>query len=319
MPQKTWQEIEKIGRLLYDGLKECRLCPRQCGVNRLKGKLGFCRAGAAAKVARSVPHMGEEPPISGTRGAGTIFFSHCHMACIYCQNYQISHLHHGREVSVEELAGLMWKLAQRGCHNIEWVSVTHFLPHAVLALAECMKNGLDLPVVMNSGGYESEDTLRLLEGIVDIYLPDAKYGNRRYGVNFSKAPDYPAINRTALNEMIRQIGAELVMDSSGIARQGIIIRHLVLPGCTEDSKDILEYIAFRYGGNVHVSLMSQYFPAFRAKEDAMLGRHLLPQEYEDVLKFAEICGLSNGWFQSHEPLKKDYYPDFLDNSIAVML
>lgn len=319
MPRKTWQEIEEMGRLLHDGLKECRLCPRQCGVNRLKGELGFCRAGAVAKVARSIPHMGEEPPISGKRGAGTIFFSHCHMACIYCQNYQISHLNYGQEVSIEELAGLMLQLAQKGCHNIEWVSVTHFLPHALLALAKCRKDGLNLPIVMNSGGYEFEDTLRLLEGIVDIYLPDAKYGNSEYGLQFSRAPDYLAINRATLDEMTRQVGTELVTDSSGIARQGIIIRHLVLPGCAEDSKDVLERIAFRYGGNVPISLMSQYFPAFRAKGHAMLGRHLLSKEYDDVLKFAEICGLANGWFQSPEPLKKDYYPDFLDNSLNVML
>lgn len=319
MPQKTWQEIQEIGRLLYDGLKECRLCPRQCGVNRLKGELGFCRAGAVAKVARVVPHMGEEPPLSGTHGAGTIFFSHCHMACVYCQNYQISHLHYGRDIDIQELAGLMWELAQKGCHNIEWVSVTHFLPQALLALAECRKNGLDLPLVMNSGGYELEDTLRLLKGIVDIYLPDAKYGNSKFGLQFSKVPNYPAINRAALKEMIRQVGAKLLIDSSGIARQGIIIRHLVLPGCIEDSKDILEYIALHYGGDVPISLMSQYFPAFRAKEHAMLGRHLLPKEYDEVLKFVELCGLTNGWVQDSEPLKKDYYPDFLDNSVTVML
>jgi putative pyruvate formate lyase activating enzyme len=319
MPQKTWQEIEEIGQLLYDGLKECRLCPRRCGVNRLKGEVGFCRAGAVAKVARGVPHMGEEPPLSGQKGAGTIFFSHCHMACIYCQNYQISHLHYGKEVSIEELAQLMWDLAQKGCHNIEWVSVTHFLPQTLLALARCVRNGLNLPIVMNSGGYELPDTLKLLEGIVDIYLPDAKYENSKYGLQFSRAPNYSAINQAAIAEMIRQVGTELVLDSSGIARRGIIIRHLVLPGCAQDSKAILKRIAFCHGTNVHISLMSQYFPAFRAKGDETLGRYLLQEEYEEVIRFAESCGLENGWMQPYEPLQEEYYPDFLDNSVTVMV
>lgn len=319
MPRKSWQEIEEIGWTLYSSLKECRLCPRQCGVNRLRGELGFCKAGAVAKVARSVPHMGEEPPLSGTRGAGTIFFSHCHMACIYCQNYQISQQHYGKEISVEELAQLMENLAQKGCHNIEWVSVTHFLPHALLALSECMKKGINLPIVMNSGGYESKNTLMMLDGIVDIYLPDAKYASKRLGLQFSKAPNYPEVNRIAIDEMTRQVGTGLVLDHKGIAQRGIIIRHLALPGCVEDSKDVLEGIAFRYGTDVHLSLMSQYFPTFNAKGHEILGRYLTPNEYNAVIEFAETCGLGNGWFQPSEPLEEDYYPDFLDNSVTVML
>ena len=302
---------------LKSRLDSCSLCPRRCGVNRLLGEKGFCRTGLTVKVARAVPHMGEEPVISGVNGAGTIFFTGCHLACIYCQNHQISQGGLGRPVTTEGLALIMLELKNKGCHNIEWVSATHVLPQAVEALALAVQKGLDLPVVLNSGGYENPETIALLDGIVDIYMPDAKYALDDVGRELSGVRDYPYWNKLAVDEMVRQVGLGINSERD-IARKGIIVRHLVLPGYTRNSEEVLNWLIARYGQELNLSLMSQFFPAHRAKGHALLSRGFKSEEYEAVADYAIGLGFENGWMQDPAPVEPKDYPDFNDSLIRFM-
>lgn len=286
--------------LARERLVACNLCPRECGVNRLKGELGYCRSGALAKVASWNVHRGEEPPISGERGSGTIFFSNCTARCLFCQNYPISQLGVGREVTAERLAGMMLELQDLGCHNINLVTPTHFVPQFLAALEVAVSRGLCLPILYNTSGYDRVETLRLLEGIVDIYLPDSKYTDDEVARRISGFVDYVRHNRAALLEMQRQVGSDLILDGEGIAKRGMIVRHLVLPGGLSQTPDVLRWIAENLSRRVHVSLMSQYFPAHKAVGDAELGRRLLPEEYAAALQAFEEVGLENGWQQPLE-------------------
>jgi putative pyruvate formate lyase activating enzyme len=282
-------------------LKACTLCPRRCGVNRLGGEVGFCRAGARPVVASWNVHPWEEPPISGRRGSGTIFFTYCTAHCLFCQNYPISQLGVGRAVSVERLAEMMLELQKWGCHNINFVTPTHFVPQILAALERAIGGGLRLPLVYNSSGYETVEVLRLLDGVVDIYLPDAKYADDETARRLSRFPAYVSANQAALREMFRQVGEELILDEEGLARRGMIIRHLVLPGGLAGTAEVLRWIAAELSPRLHVSVMAQYFPAHRAVGHPLLGRKITAGEYEAALEALEAAGLSNAFVQQQEP------------------
>ncbi len=280
-------------------LEACNLCPRRCGVNRIKGETGFCRAGATVKVASHVRHTGEEPPISGTRGSGTIFFSHCNMACVYCQNFPISQLGHGNEVTVEGLAGMMLSLEADGAHNINLVTPAHYLTGTVEAIFESRDRGMMIPVVYNSSGYESIETIRMLEGLVQVYLPDMRYSTSESAARYSNAPDYPHHNRLAVRAMLEQVGHLETDDGTldGIAERGLIIRHLIIPSLLLETRDILAFIARELSPRTVVSLMSQYFPAGPAAERPEINRRIRDSERECAVGLLAEYGLENGWIQ----------------------
>ena len=281
-------------------LSACTLCPRACGVNRLLGGLGFCRSGEHPVVASWNLHRWEEPPISGARGSGTIFFSHCTGRCLFCQNYPISQLGVGNVVSIDELSNMMLELQSRGAHNINLVTPTHFVPQIIAALLRAVPKGLSLPLVYNSGGYESENTIDLLDGIVDVYLPDAKYADDEIARELSGFVDYTAHNRKALTAMYRQVGDDLLLDSHGVAVRGMIIRHLVLPEGLASTVRVMRWIAEQLSTRIHMALMDQYFPAHKALNHPILGRGITPEEYEAALSAVESAGLHNGWLQEHD-------------------
>ncbi|MFZ5562641.1 MAG: radical SAM protein [Thermodesulfobacteriota bacterium] len=300
---------------LWRRLESCDLCPRKCGANRLAGEKGFCAlSGDWVPVASFCAHRGEEPVLSGSAGSGTIFFSHCNLGCAYCQNHQISDnsADPGPSfVRIDELAQTLLVLQAMGCHNINFVTPTHVLPHIMAALEIALGRGLTLPLVYNCGGYENAEIIRLLDGIIDIYLPDFKYMDAALAGRYSSAPDYPAAAGAALKEMYRQTGSGLAIDpENGVACRGMIIRHLVLPGCTTNSLDVLEWIAAHLSPDVHLSLMSQYHPTAGAKKAGPpLDRTLRPDEYERISARAESLGFENGWFQEMES-HDVYRPDF---------
>lgn len=268
----------------------CTLCPRNCGVNRIEGKKGECGGGNKALVSSAFPHMGEEPPLTGTGGSGTIFFGHCNLKCIFCQNYEISHSGEGREVTAPELAEEMLKLQRSGCHNINLVTPTHYAHLIVAALPAAIDGGLELPLVWNCGGFESVEVIKLLDGIVDIYMPDIKYGDDRYSIKYSKAPFYFRAAKEAAKEMHRQVG-DLEIDDRGIARRGMIIRHLVMPGDIAKTEKILTFIADEISKESYVNIMDQYNPCYRAVEFPEINRRISMAEFDKVIDFAREKGL----------------------------
>ncbi|MGQ9585130.1 MAG: radical SAM protein [Anaerolineae bacterium] len=296
-------ETGELGRRVaraYGLLRGCRLCPRACGVDRLAGQKGFCGVGETVFVSSWTLHPWEEPPISGWQGSGTIFFSGCSGRCIFCQNYPISQLRHGAPVGVTRLAGMMLELQRRGAHNINLVSGTHYTPQWLAALEIAATAGLRIPVVYNSSGYESVEVLRLLEGVVDLYLPDAKYADEEVAAELSGFREYVRFNRLALKEMFRQVGPELILDREGLARRGMIVRHLVLPEGRAGTGEVFRWIAENLSTELHVSLMGQYFPAFKALEHPVLGRPVGSGEYEEAIEVVRGLGFENGWIQDAE-------------------
>jgi putative pyruvate formate lyase activating enzyme len=278
-------------------LSRCELCPHRCGARRPAGQVGICRMGAQPMVSSWNLHAWEEPPVSGTRGSGTIFFSGCTGRCRFCQNYPISQFGYGQVVSARRLAGMMLELQRRGAHNINLVTPTHFMPPILAALPHAVRGGLRLPLVYNTSGYERADTLRLLEGIVEVWLPDAKYADVKIARRLSGFRDYVAENRAALREIYRQVGDELVLDEQGLARRGMIVRHMVLPAGLAGTREVLHWIGTELSPRMHVSLMDQYFPAHQAVGDPILGRKVMPEEYEDALEAFDKAGLERGWRQ----------------------
>ncbi len=284
----------------YKLLESCRVCPRECGVNRLKNdKLGFCRSGLNPVIASVSPHHGEEPPLSGTKGSGTIFFANCNLRCVYCQNYPISQMGNGEERTPGELACQMLWVQEQGCHNLNLVTPTHFMPQILKALGIARERGFNLPVVYNTSGYDSLESLNLLDGIVDIYLPDMRYSDDKAALKYSIAPHYPEINRAAVKEMYRQVG-NLALDENGIAKWGLIIRHLILPCGLSGTEKIMKFLAEEISKDVYISLMSQYFPAYKAHEFKELSRRITAVEYEEAYQIMQKYGLENGWVQEHE-------------------
>ena len=282
--------------MFNEHLRCCKLCPRECGVNRTKKEAGFCRVYDKPVIAAVSVHPWEEPPISGSRGSGAIFFSGCTMRCIFCQNYPISQLGVGREISVEELADAMLRLQDKGVHNINLVTPTHQIPMFVNALVQAVERGLSLPVVYNSSGYERVETLQMLEGIVDIYLPDIKYAEDQAAWVCSKVRDYVYHNRATLKEMWRQVGT-LKLNREGIGVRGMLVRHLVLPEDLASSRACLEFLRTEFGPDVWISLMSQYFPAHLAVNTPPLNRKLTEEEYATAFRALMEMGFENGFIQ----------------------
>lgn len=301
--------LRERAEALWKRFSPCRLCPWQCAADRTGGERGRCLAPSQACVAKALAHHGEEPVLSGTRGAGTIFFSHCHLACCFCQNYQISQGGLGDVLSTEGLAQQMLSLQAAGCHNISLVSPTHFLPHIVDALSLAADRGLSLPLVYNSNGYESVETLQLLSGIIDLYLPDAKYGHAAMAKKYSRAGDYAAVNMAALREMFSQV-VMLAVDGEGLALRGLIIRHLVLPGNIAGTEQVLKNIKASLGTAVHISLMCQYLPVHNASRHPEINRRTTAAEYDRAVAALTELGFENGWVQEHEEIDGAFQPDF---------
>ena len=286
-------------------MRECRICPRNCGVDRLAGKKGFCKVGDELMVSSIALHHGEEPPISGHGGSGTVFLTGCNLGCVFCQNWPISHQRQGRTISVEELAAEMLELQKKGAHNINLVTPTHFSPPLMQALSFAYKEGLRLPVVYNCGGYESLQMLKLWDGIVDIYMPDMKYGDNKAAKKYSGASDYVEVNRSATLEMQRQAGT-LFIKKNGVAQRGLLIRHLVLPDKLAGTESVMEFIAGKISTETYISLMSQYFPDYKARKFPELSRRISSAEYLEAKGAMEKYGLKNGWYQNIDIDQSDF-------------
>jgi len=282
-------ELEKRVEALYSLLEECSLCPNNCGVNRLKGEKGICQVLDKPMVSSYGPHFGEERPLVGEGGSGAIFFTYCNMRCVYCQNWEISHLGEGDVISVEDLAKIMLILQMWGCHNINLVTPTHQVPFIVKAIYIAAKQGLNLPIVYNCGGYESLEVLKLLEGIVDIYMPDIKYMDDQTALKLSKIKGYSQVVKQAVKEMHRQVG-DLVIEG-GIAKRGLLVRHLVLPGGLSQTEDVVKFIAEEISRKTYFNLMDQYRPCGDAWKYPPLDRKLIKEEWEEALKVVEKYGL----------------------------
>jgi putative pyruvate formate lyase activating enzyme len=279
--------IEKTSALM----EICHLCPRECGVNRLEGEKGYCRTGRNARIASYNTHFGEEAPLVGRRGSGTIFLSSCNLLCSFCQNYEISHLNEGVEVEPAQMAAMMIQLAERGCHNINFVTPTHAIVPILEALGLAIEQGLNVPLVYNSGGYESIETLTLLDGIFDIYMPDFKFWDDRWGERFCNAPDYGEMAKAAIREMHRQVG-DLRVDDEGIAVRGLLIRHLVMPNDVAGTDRVMDFLAREISSDTYVNVMDQYRPCGNADSDALINRRLTSQEFREAVDAAKKAGLS---------------------------
>jgi len=287
-------ELQQRIRVLKEFLKECRLCPRECGVNRLNGETGVCHAGLESMVSSAFPHFGEEPPLVGNHGSGTIFLTHCNLLCIFCQNYDISHLGNGEPVTSSDMARVMVRLQEMGCHNINFVTPTHYAPQIIASLPEAIEKGLRLPIVYNCSGYESIEVIRLLEGVVDIYMPDVKYMDGKHSKQFSNAPDYPEVIQGVLKEMHRQVG-DLTTNPEGVAERGLLIRHLVMPYGVASSEAVLKFIAEEISVDSYVNLMDQYRPEYRAHEFPEINRRITQREYQEATQWAKRYQLYRGF------------------------
>ncbi|MCP4716297.1 MAG: radical SAM protein [Deltaproteobacteria bacterium] len=302
-------ELHRRAEQLKTLFSPCRLCPWGCGVNRPADERGHCRASSRLQVARALPHFGEEPAISGCRGSGTIFFSNCNLRCCYCQNFQISQNARGESITVDDLSRMMLNLQHRGCHNINLVSASHFLPLIIQALCKATAEGLTLPLVYNSNGYEDVRVLQLLRGIIDIYLPDAKYSTAEKAERYSGAPNYPEINDAALQEMFQQVGY-LKTDAAGHAERGLIVRHLVLPGNLSGTAEVLSRLKHQFGRFLTVSLMGQYRPCHQAGTCPELTQALSRNNYAQAIARLEELNFENAWVQDHAKLDMNFIPDF---------
>jgi putative pyruvate formate lyase activating enzyme len=271
-------------------MKSCRLCPRECRVNRLEDERGFCRTGRNSVVSSYSPHFGEEDPLVGSGGSGTIFFTHCNLLCLFCQNYEISHLGEGRELSPDRLAGVMLHLQEQGCHNINFVSPSHVVPQILAALPLAIEGGLKVPLVYNTGGYDSPETLRLLEGVFDLYMPDLKFMDGEVSQRYCRAKDYPERARAAIREMHRQVG-DLALDARSIAQRGVLVRHLVLPGELAGTREAMRFLAREVSPDTYVNVMAQYHPCGEAMEHPPLNRRITGKEYEEALNIAREEGI----------------------------
>ncbi len=305
-------ELRRRAEVLEARLVSCDICPHNCRVNRLQGEVSFCHSRALSVVTSICAHHGEEPPISGTGGSGTVFFGNCNMRCVYCQNHQISQAPRSRqnkEMNVKELARqLIYLQDELHCHNINFVSPSHFVPQLVRAVLEAIPLGLRIPLVYNTGGYDSLVTLKLLEGIIDIYLPDIRYADNKIAWKYSRVRDYVSVNRAAIKEMYRQTG-NLVVDDAGVAIRGLIVRHLILPQALAGSEDSLKWLAGEISPEVTVSIMAQYYPAHRAAKYLEINRRITPLEYEKVTQLLGKLGMENGWLQELDS-SDNYMPDF---------
>lgn len=290
----TLTELHQRAETLHQLLTECRICPNECLARRTNGETGECHSTDEVFISSVGPHFGEEPPLVGTNGSGTIFFTNCNLSCEFCQNYDISHLGRGEKVSTTELAGAMLRLQQRGCHNINLVTPTHFTPQIVDALILAIEKGLELPVVYNCGGYESVVTLKLLEDIIDIYMPDIKYSIDENAVKYSGVQNYCETVKAAVKEMHRQVG-DLKISKRGIAQRGLLVRHLVLPNDIAGSKAVIDFIADEISKETYLNIMDQYHPTYHAYKYPKLNRRITVSEYKEVFDYATEKGLRRGF------------------------
>jgi putative pyruvate formate lyase activating enzyme len=295
--------LDKVAEEVYAMLSSCALCPRRCGINRLDNETGFCKTGRKARVYSFAPHHGEEPPVSGERGSGAIFFSGCTMGCVYCQNYEFSQFPRGKEMTPAELAEIMISLQEAACHNINLITPTHVLPQILEALCLAIPKGLAIPLVYNTSGYELPEMIKKLEGVVDVYLPDMRYADAESAARYSGAGDYPAYNQEAVRQMHLQVGIP-VFDEAGLIRRGVIVRHLVLPDGISGTEKFAQFVSQELSSDVYVSLMSQYFPCYKAHEFEAISRRLSRQEYTRSREILEAHHLHNGWFQDGRGLLK---------------
>ena len=289
-------------------LKNCKLCPRNCGINRINGEIGFCGATDKLKVARASLHMWEEPCISGENGSGTVFFSHCSLKCIFCQNNNISQNNFGKEITIERLAEIFIELQNKKANNINLVTPTHYVPYIVVGLSLAKQKGLNIPIVYNSGAYENIDTIKMLEGVVDIYLPDLKYYDNSYGLKYSKCIDYFKYATLAIEEMVRQVG-NIEIDNDGMMKRGVIVRHLMLPGAIEDSKKIIKYLYDKYHDDIIISIMNQY-TLVRKLEYSELNHKVKESDYDELINYAYDLGVRNAFIQEGETQDSSFIPDF---------
>ncbi|MEB2307751.1 MAG: radical SAM protein [Candidatus Brocadiaceae bacterium] len=275
------ERIEEARKLLHD----CQICPRRCRVNRYKNELGVCGIGKLPKISSYNPHFGEEPPLVGAHGSGTIFITSCNLGCVFCQNYDISHLRDGYEVSFERLAQMMIELQNRGCHNINFVTPTHVVPHILEALPIAIREGLRIPLVYNTGGYDLVETLQLLDGVFDIYMPDFKFSDSDVAAKWCRARDYPQVVMEAIREMHRQVG-DLVVNARGIAERGLIVRHLVMPNGLAGTRKVMQFLAQKISSHTYVNIMDQYHPCGLARKYPEINRRINEKEFEDALRIA---------------------------------
>lgn len=303
--KRALDNFEEIIEQAYALLEHCHLCPRSCGADRLRGEKGYCGVGSEVMVSSFGPHFGEEAVLVGAFGSGAIFLTSCNLSCCFCQNYSISHLRQGQVVSISEFAGMMISLQEKGCHNINFVTPTPYVPQILKAVSIAWSRGLFVPLVYNCGGYESVETLKLLDEIIDVYMPDAKYSSREAAQNLSRATDYPERMKAALKEMYRQVG-NLVVDEEGLAVRGLLIRHLVLPNDLAGTEDIMHFIATQLSLDAYVNIMDQYRPEYKAWDHPEINRPITHQEYRKAVEIALREGLHRG-FRSKGQFKNSIF------------
>ncbi|MBK7229811.1 MAG: radical SAM protein [Ignavibacteriales bacterium] len=300
----------------YDNLSSCTSCPRDCKVNRIENELGICSSGHLPIVSSYTPHFGEEPVLSGTNGAGNIFFGNCNLKCIYCQNFEISQnpkIERQKEVTHNRLAEIMIELQNKSCHNIGLVSPTHFSATILKSIYLAAQKGLNIPIIYNTNGYDSVEMLKLYDGVIDIYLPDLKYGNNEYAKKYSLVDNYFEKTKEALKEMFSQVGDELVYNGNVVVR-GLIIRHLILPNDLSETEKVFKFVAEELSPKIHISLMSQYYPTNKANKDILIDRAIRNSEYEKAIQLLEKYGLHNGWVQEMESAN-NYKPHFNEDRL----
>lgn len=310
-------ELKELAKILDKILDKCVICPHRCRVNRKRGEKGFCEAEYEPVISSAMPHHGEEPPISGTKGSGTIFFTYCNMKCAYCQNYQISQEYEGNKVSISSLADIMLRLQAMGCHNINLVSPTIWVPQIVKALFIARKKGLVIPIVYNTGGYDSPQIIKMLNGLIDIYMPDARYSSSIMAEKYSMVKDYVKYNKQSLKEMYTQVGG-LKLDSNGVAKKGLLLRLLVMPNNISGTKETLDFIKSELSTDVYLSIMAQYYPTYKARNYPELNRRIKAKEYLEIVNYAEKLGFSFGWTQDYIPLNSEgdlFIPDFKNQKV----
>ena len=288
-------------------LKNCNLCPHKCNIDRTDGKIGRCKATNKVKIALYSIHNFEEPCISGKNGSGTVFFSNCNLNCFYCQNYEISQLGKGKEITIEELAQIFLMQQQKNVENINLVTPTSYVPQIIEAIKIAKENGLNIPIIYNTNSYENIETLKMLEGYIDVYLPDLKYSDNTVGQKYSKIDNYFEIATNAIKEMIRQVGPTKI-NKKGIIEKGVIIRHLVLPNNIENSKNVIKWIKENIPKEVYVSIMAQYFPTYKAKEILEINRKLTQKEWEEIENYIEVINIENGYIQDLGEHEEEYVP-----------
>ena len=290
-------------------LDKCNICPRNCNVNRNNNELGYCKAGNKMKIGRADLYYYEEPSISGTKGSGTIFFTYCNLRCVYCQNYEISKSHVGHEISIDEFSDICLKLQEKGAENINLVTPTHYIPLIKDGLILAKKRGLKIPIVYNTSSYEKVDSLKLLDGLIDIYLPDLKYYDDEYAIKYSNAPNYFKIATDAIKEMYNQVGKNK-FNKNGMMQKGIIVRHLMLPDHLEDSKKIIKYLCDTYQDNIYISIMNQYTPVKTVKNIPNLNKKVSDTDYDTLINYACDLGIKNAYMQVGETQKESFIPEF---------